>query len=78
MANKEKKTAPELEELMMVEIKKRPELDNILSAGITPSGMPKPGGPTWDCNYIADGAAPARVSIADEIKRKLQDQFDLI
>jgi hypothetical protein len=78
MADKEKKTAAELEELMMTEIRKLPELDNIMSADITPPGMPKPGGPTWECNYVTDGAAPARVFIADEIKRKIQDQFDLI
>jgi len=77
MATKQKKTAYELEALMMVEIRRYPELNNIQAVGVVPPAMPT-GGPTWECNYVSDGPAPTRLDIADEIKRKLQDEFDLL
>jgi hypothetical protein len=78
MANREPKSALELARLVMAEISERPELRNIQDAVVTPLPKPIPYGPTWDCAYITDGAAPARLGIADDIKRRLQGQFDLI
>lgn len=78
MASKEKKTASELEELMMTEIRKRPELSGVQNVGVTPPAIPIPHGPTWECFYVSDGAPSTRVEIADEIMRKLQNQLDLI
>ena len=78
MPTKEKKTASELQELVFAELRKRPELNNIQTISITPAAVPTPGGPTWDCHRASDGPATLRGTIADEIIRKLQDQFDLV
>jgi hypothetical protein len=76
MATKEKKTAAELEELIITEFRKRPELRNILSVIVTPE-LPTPDGATWECHRVSDDEATSRRIVADEIIRKLQDQFDL-
>jgi hypothetical protein len=76
MPTKEKRTAAELEELIITEFKKRPEFNNILSVIVSPE-LPTPGGPTWECHRVSDEVT-MRGSIADEIIRKLQDQFDLV
>jgi hypothetical protein len=75
MASKEKKTASELEELIIKEFQKRPELKNSLSVVVSPE-LPTPGGPTWECRRVSDDVT-MRGTIADEIIRKLQDKFDL-
>jgi hypothetical protein len=76
MANKEKKTMAELEELIITEFKKHPELKNILSVIVSPE-LPSPAGPTWECHRVSDEVT-MRKTIADEIIRKLQDKFDLL
>jgi hypothetical protein len=76
MPTKEKRTAAELEELIITEFKKRPELNNILSVIVSPE-LPTPGGPTWECHRVSDEVT-MRKTIADEIIRKLQDKFDLL
>jgi hypothetical protein len=76
MANKEKKTMAELEELIITEFKKHPEFKNILSVIVSPE-LPSPDGPTWECHRVSDEVT-MRGTIADEIIRKLQDKFDLL
>jgi hypothetical protein len=78
MPTKEKKTASELQDLVFAELRKRPELSNIQTISITPAAVPSPGGSTWDCHRVSDGPATLRVTIADEIIRRLQDEFDLV
>jgi len=77
MATKEKKTAAELEELIIAEFKKRPELNNILSVVVSPE-LPTAGdGPTWECHRVSDEVT-MRGTIADEIIQRFQNQFDLV
>jgi len=78
VANKEKKTASELENLVMIEIRKHSELRGIQDVGVALPRIPILYGPTWECFYVADGAQSTSLEIADEIVRKLQNQFDLI
>jgi hypothetical protein len=78
MPTKEKKTASELQELIFVEFRKRPELNNVQTISVTPVAAPAPDGPSWECHRVSDGPATLRVTVADEIIRKLQDQFDLL
>ena len=76
MPNKEQKTATDLEEMIIMEFRKHPELNNILSVIVTPEIF-RPGGLTWECHRVADDL-PTHGIMADEIIRKLQDQFDLV
>jgi len=49
--NKEQKTATDLEEMIIMEFRKHPELNNILSVIVTPEIF-RPGGLTWNVTVL--------------------------
>jgi hypothetical protein len=73
---KEKRPAAKLEEMLLTEIRKHPELNVILDVAVTPHRSPVSDGPTWEASYVTDGP-DSKVALADEIARLLQGQFDL-
>jgi hypothetical protein len=78
MPTKEKKTASELQELVLTEFRKHPELNNIQTVRVSAIVAPAPGGSTWQCHHASDGPAPTRITIANAVISRLQDQFDLL
>jgi hypothetical protein len=76
MSAKERKSAVELEELIMTGFRKHSELNGVFSVVVTTERF-RPGCSTWECHLIADNPAQARGIIADLIIRQFQVQFDL-
>jgi hypothetical protein len=71
MTTKETKTESELELILMEEIRRHPECNHVTGVAIT-----RPTDRNWDAAWVCSGPRLAP-SIADEIARKLQAQFDL-
>jgi hypothetical protein len=68
---KDMKTEAELESLLMEEVRKYPECSRVTGVAIT-----RPTDRNWDVAWVMDG--PRFVPpIANEIARRLQQQFDL-
>ena len=74
---KEKRTAAHLEAMILDEIRKHPDLRIIQAVAVTPHRRKLPHGPTWEAAYVTEGSS-SKAGMADEILRKLQDQFDLL
>jgi hypothetical protein len=68
---KEKKTESELIKLLMTEVGKIPECENVISVAII-----RPLGQNWDAAWKVDGNEVV-CRRAFEIARELQDKFDV-
>ena len=71
MPAKEKKSAAELSTLIMEEIRKHPEWNDVAGAGIT-----RPTNMNWDVAFTMSGPAIAPEG-AWEVARQLQAKYDL-
>jgi hypothetical protein len=77
MAAKEKRTGAELTAIIMQEVRKHSDCIDITNVAIIrPSPQQAPHHPNWGFVWTRYGSNLAPV-IADEIARKLQNQFDL-
>jgi hypothetical protein len=77
MTVKPKKTAQELQAMIMEQIRKQPELRSIMDVGVTPAVQSAAHHPSWQFGWwLRDGPAAASLK-ADEIARKFQYEFDL-
>ena len=72
MANKEKKTARELIDLLMAEVKGRSECDHVLDVAII-----RPAGRSWDAAWTVEGNEVA-CRRAFEAAHELQAKYDLV
>lgn len=59
---KEKKTASELEAIIMREVRKHPDWSHVLSVSIEPSHQAAPH-PNWRASFVADGGRSASAAI---------------
>jgi hypothetical protein len=77
MATKQKKTEAELVDLIMTEIRKRPECNHIMSVAITRPPQQASHHPNWDAAFTINGneIPPERAFM---IVRELRAQFDLV
>ncbi len=76
MAEKQKRTEIELNEIIKQEIRKHPAFRGIISGNIERLGEQVPHQPNWRIFWLMDGAGSVP-PIALEIERKLQNQFEL-
>jgi hypothetical protein len=77
MHSKPTKTTQELTTLIMTEIRKHPECNNITSVGITRPLQQAPHHPNWAPAWTMNGPKLAP-PIAQEIARRFQNEFDLV
>jgi hypothetical protein len=77
MTTKPKKTNAELTSLIMGEIRKHPECDNITGVGIIRPVQAAPHHPNWAPAWSVSGSSLAP-PIADDIARTFQNRFDLL
>jgi hypothetical protein len=76
MAERQKRTKVELREMIMREVRKRPEFRNIQDVVIERPLQVAPSLPNWRCSWVMIGAASVPASV-DEVAWELQGQFDL-
>ncbi len=76
MAEKEKKSAAELEALTLYEIRRYRECDHIMGVAITRPPQTAPHHPNWDAAFTISGNE-IPPPIAFEIATRLKSQFDL-
>ena len=76
MAEKQKRTEVELNEIIKLEIRKHPTCRSIISGNIERPGQQIPHQPNWRIFWLMDGGGSVP-AIALEIERKLQNQFEL-
>jgi hypothetical protein len=77
MAAKEKRTGSELTAIIMQEIRKHPDCIDITNVAIIRPAQQIPHHPNWGFAWTRDYTATLAPVMADEIARKLQNQFDL-
>jgi len=76
MREKPKKTERELQELIMKEVRKHPELRNVQGVAITRPVQLAPHLSNWGFAWTMDGRAPSPLA-ADAIAQNLQMEYDL-
>jgi hypothetical protein len=70
-------TAVRLAELLMLEIRKRPECLHVTRVAFARSPQMAPHHPNWTPTFSCDGARTAP-AVAWEIARKFQNEYDLM
>jgi hypothetical protein len=73
---KAQRTGLELQEAIMLEVRRRPEWKDILSVTITNRTQKAPHQPNWDAAFMMDGPRVARER-AFRLITNLQNVFDL-
>jgi hypothetical protein len=76
MTAKDTRTATELAEMIMREIRKRPECHRIRDVAIVRSGEQTPPNPNWNVAFTVDGNVMAP-ELAYRVARALQSHFEL-
>lgn len=76
MPQKQSRTASELAEILMAEIRKYPECGHIVSVAVTPPMMQGVHGANWNATWQVKGNEPVGPH-AGQITRRLQSQYDL-
>lgn len=77
MATKEKKTGAELTAMIMQEIRKHSDCTDITNVAIIRPAQQSAPHPNWGVAWTRNYSSNLRPVMADEIARKLQNQFDL-
>ena len=77
MTAKEKKTATDLTATIMQEVRKHPDCNDITNVAIIRPVQHAPGHPNWSFAWTRDHTSSLAPATANEIARKLQNQFDL-
>jgi hypothetical protein len=77
MPRKEKKTAAQLQEIVMQEVRKHHEWSYLRPASITPRVQGASHHASWDASFVCDGDQ-LRPAETDYIITRLQDQYELV
>lgn len=77
MAAKEKRTGVELTALIMQEVRKHSDCNDITKVAIIRPVQQAPHLPNWGFAWTRDYSTTLAATVADEIAHKLQNQFDL-